>query len=69
MNKALLLLILLISLLLGYGMHKLIRRLINPRSSVNHLFLFFLAHFIGILTLCFFISLLIIKFKGFLFPT
>jgi hypothetical protein len=49
-------------------MHKLIKRFIDPRASLNHLFLFFMAHFIGIFMLCFLIGLIVIKFKGFLFP-
>jgi len=48
-------------------MHKLIRRLINPKSSVNHLFLFFLAHFVGIFILVFLVNLLVLKLARFLF--
>jgi len=67
LGKAVIILILILALLLGYGLHKLIRRFINPRLSVNHLFLFFMAHFIGIFILCFIISIIVIKLKGFLF--
>ncbi|MFT3981966.1 MAG: hypothetical protein QM687_15980 [Ferruginibacter sp.] len=68
MEKLAILLILILALLLGYAMHKLIRRFINPRLSVNHLFLFFLAHFIGIFILCFMLSIIVLKFARFLFP-
>lgn len=67
MHKITLLVVLVLLIVLGYGMHKLIRRFINPKQSLNHLFLFFLAHFIGIFILSFFVNLLIIKFAGFLF--
>ncbi len=53
-------------ILLGYAMHKLIRRFINPKQSLNHLFLFFLAHFVGIFILSFLVNLVIIKLSGFL---
>lgn len=68
MGKLAIIIILVAVLLLAYGTHKLIRRFINPRTSANHLFLFFLAHFVAIFILVFFINLLIIKFSGFLFP-
>jgi uncharacterized membrane protein len=61
------LLILLLALLLGYGMHKLIRKFLNPKTSVNHLFLFFLAHFVGIFILVFLVNLIVLKFARFLF--
>ena len=67
MNKITLLLVVVLLIVLGYGMHKLIRRFINPKQSLNHLFLFFLAHFVGIFMLSFFVNLLIIKFGRFLF--
>jgi len=59
--------ILILALVLGYGMHKLIRRFIDPKTSVNHLFLFFLAHFTGIFILVFLVNLLVLKFARFLF--
>ncbi|MEI2750682.1 MAG: hypothetical protein V9E88_18250 [Ferruginibacter sp.] len=40
------LLIVLLFILLGYGAHRLIKKYINPKASVNHLFLYFLAHFL-----------------------
>ena len=58
--------ILVVALLLGYGLHKLIRRFINPKTSVNHMFLFFLAHFVGMFMLVFLIGLLVLKFARFL---
>ncbi|MBC7937846.1 MAG: hypothetical protein H7Y86_21065 [Rhizobacter sp.] len=67
MGKLFILLTLIGALLMGYGMHKLIRKFINPKTSVNHLFLFFLAHFVGIFTLVFLVNLLVLKFARFLF--
>jgi hypothetical protein len=67
MHKLTILVVVVLLLVLGYGMHKLIRRFINPKLSLNHLFLFFLAHFVGIFMLSFFVNLLIIKFGRFLF--
>ncbi len=61
------LLVLILVILLGYGMNRLIRKFINPKQSLNHLFLFFLAHFVGIFFLSLFVNLLILKFGRFLF--
>ncbi|RYF89404.1 MAG: hypothetical protein EOO03_06130 [Chitinophagaceae bacterium] len=66
MVKILILVVLLLFISLGYLMHKLIRRFINPRQSVSHMFLFFLAHFVGIFILSFIINLLVLRFSGFL---
>lgn len=67
MGNLAILIILVLAILLGYAMHKLIRRFINPKISVNHLFLFFLAHFVGIFILVFLVNLLVLKFARFLF--
>ncbi|RYD74914.1 MAG: hypothetical protein EOP53_17415 [Sphingobacteriales bacterium] len=69
MGKLAILLVLILALMLGYAMHKLIRRFINPKTSVNHLFLFFLAHFVGIFIMVFLINLIVLKFAGFLFQS
>jgi uncharacterized membrane protein len=66
MTKISVLIVLVLFIVLGYAMHKLIRRFVNPRQSLNHMFLFFLAHFIGIFILSFVINLLLLKFSGFL---
>jgi hypothetical protein len=67
MNKLTLLLVVILLIVLGYAMHKLIRAFINPKQSLNHLFLFFLAHFVGLCMVCLFVNLLMIKFGRFLF--
>lgn len=59
--------VILLSLLLGYGMHRLIKKYINPRLSVNHLFLYFIAHFVGVFFLSFLIAVVVIKNARFLF--
>lgn len=66
MAKISILIVLLLFIGLGYAMHKLIRRFVNPKQSLNHLFLYFLAHFVGIFILSFLINLLLLKFSGFL---
>ena len=66
MAKISILIVLVQFIAFGYAMHKLIRRFINPKQSLNHLFLFFLAHFVGIFILSFLINLLLLKFSGFL---
>ncbi|MFZ1529363.1 MAG: hypothetical protein WAT19_11455 [Ferruginibacter sp.] len=65
--KFTILLILILTLLLGYGMHKLIRRFINPKQSPGHMFLFFMAHFTGIFVLSVIINFLLLRFSSFLF--
>lgn len=69
MHKLLLLLVMICVLLLAYGLHKLIRKFIDPKASANHAFLFFIAHFIGVFILAFITSLAIIQFRSFLFPS
>lgn len=59
--------VILLSLLLGYGMHRLIKKYINPRLSVNHMFLYFIAHFVGVFFLSFLIAVVVIKNARFLF--
>jgi uncharacterized membrane protein len=59
------LLILVLVIFCGYALHKLIRRFINPKQSASHLFLFFIAHFVGVFLLSFFLNLVLLKFSGF----
>ncbi|MEO7445935.1 MAG: hypothetical protein ABIT96_13470 [Ferruginibacter sp.] len=66
MQKAGVFIILIFILFLGYSMHKLIKKFINPRDSASHALLFFLAHFIGIFILAFITSLAILKLGRFL---
>jgi len=66
MAKISILIVLVLFITFGYAMHKLIRRFVNPKQSLNHLFLFFLAHFVGIFILSFLINLMMLKFSGFL---
>ena len=61
------LILVVIFVLLGYGAHKLIRKLINPKASVNHLFLYFLAHFLSIFLLAFLVNFIVLHFSKYLF--
>ncbi|MCP9750245.1 hypothetical protein [Ferruginibacter sp. HRS2-29] len=69
MIKIKILAVLILVLVLGYGAHMLIKKFINPRASLNHLFLFFLAHFIAIFTLAFLVNFFILHFSKYLFHT
>jgi uncharacterized membrane protein len=67
MERLKLLLLILIIAITGYALHKLIRAFINPGASVNHKFLYFIAHFIGIFVLSFLVNLFLLKTASFWF--
>jgi uncharacterized membrane protein YgdD (TMEM256/DUF423 family) len=52
---------------MAFGAHKLIRRLIDPKQSAAHLFLYFLAHFLAIFLCSFLVNYVILRFSGVLF--
>jgi hypothetical protein len=52
---------------MAYGAHKLIRKLINPRQSAGHLFLYFLAHFLAIFLCSFLVNYVVLRFSDVLF--
>lgn len=67
MDRLKLLLLVVSIAIAGYAFHKLIRVFINPAASVNHKFLYFIAHFIGIFILSFLVNLFILKTASFWF--
>jgi len=67
LHKLYILFIIVFVLLLGYAVHKVIKRFIDPRKSVNHLFLYFLFHFIAVFILVFLVDFFILKFSATLF--
>jgi len=67
MEKLKLGLLVLIIIIVAYALHKLIRVFINPATSVNHKFLYFIAHFIGIFVLSFIVNLFLLKTASFWF--
>lgn len=67
MQDIIILLIVLLSCLAAYGMHIGLKKIIDPKRSLVHLFTFMAAHVGGIFIILFLLNYLLLKYRFWLF--
>ena len=66
-HKILVVLILIISCILAYIVHLLLKKYVDPRRSLGHLLFYMLAHFAGIFMILFLLNYLLLRYRSLLF--